>query len=115
MTTLTVSRWTKYGKDRLYVNADGGSGWAGWTWTADRPPWSDLTRRVPALADYYGPDEAPVSPAQPAETRARPSEPSAAALVLSGVQRQPAAEPRHARPRGATGRSITGYLRCMLS
>ena len=56
MTALTVSRWTKYGKDRLYVNADGQRvGWLDLTTgqtTLERPDLADACQA--ALADSYG-------------------------------------------------------------
>jgi hypothetical protein len=87
VTTLTVSRWTKYGKDRLYVNADGQRvGWldlvSGQT-TLERP---DLAVDFKAaLADYFVLDDAPARLTAQVGAEAipvPPSEPVRAATAL---------------------------------
>ncbi|HEY5185653.1 MAG TPA: hypothetical protein VIM19_12275 [Actinomycetes bacterium] len=75
MTTLTVSRWTKYGKDRLYVNTPDGQrvGWldlaTGQT-SIERPELTDAFQA--ALSDYYGVPGTLLGAAQPPMTGADP-------------------------------------------
>lgn len=79
VTSLTVSRWTKYGKDRLYVNADGQRvGWldlaTGQT-TLERPDLAFNFRA--ALADYYGLSAPLGDPLAPSTARTEPIPPAA--------------------------------------
>jgi hypothetical protein len=83
MTGLTVTRWRRYGKDRLYVNADDGTrvGWldvATGEWTLERDDLREAFER--ALAEHELPAAAVAGALEPAPPPTPPPPPPPATL-----------------------------------